>query len=628
MKKKLFALILCICMCFTVFAGCSLMKTTSSLSSDTVIAKIYDKEITYADLQEKYQTYSQYFAYYDEEVVMKIIYEEMYLNAIQEIEAEKVVVLYDEDMTEIFDDLYHTFIHTVNAYEQTFIENAGLTIPSRLEEEEEDPVKFEEYVFEPAEPITFDASKKAQEPNFNEKLTELKNKVFEGIEENYKEFRTKAWNKLVADLMYSYKLDGKTFTADQAVLEYMHTQYDSLYTAKICEKYREYVESRVFGDITYEEQLVSVAMQQAIVDKYKELLNASKQGNTIEDNYTEVIFSTENTDLVLYHYEGKFEYFTVQHLLVKFDDDTVAELKKYEGYDKSKDEMFRQEYITAREEAAYKDGKWIVVTSYRDKDGNVVMTEKLDENNEIVYETDDNGEFILDENGDKIPVMVEAKISLQEIYDKFEEEWATLSEEKRQERADETGNPDYVLTNEELEYLKTNLFVQYVYMYTGDTSALGSDKLINTIGYGISSDADEDGGLMSEFADKARELYKNYKDGNAILGQEIGFAITDYGVHMMMLTGVYNKGEIVPLQKEVNGEMVDKTNEEIINDLKSVKVSTFSTQTLYEYIYDILKQDKLETYYSKHLYTIFDNAQNEGKFEIYKEPTYEDLSGR
>ena len=604
------------------------MKTTSSLSSDTVIAKIYDKEITYADLQEKYQTYSQYFAYYDEEVVMKIIYEEMYLNAIQEIEAEKVVVLYDEDMTEIFDDLYHTFIHTVNAYEQTFIENAGLTIPSRLEEEEEDPVKFEEYVFEPAEPITFDASKKAQEPNFNEKLTELKNKVFEGIEENYKEFRTKAWNKLVADLMYSYKLDGKTFTADQAVLEYMHTQYDSLYTAKICEKYREYVESRVFGDITYEEQLVSVAMQQAIVDKYKELLNASKQGNTIEDNYTEVIFSTENTDLVLYHYEGKFEYFTVQHLLVQFDDDTVAELKKYEGYDKSKDEMFRQEYITAREEAAYKDGKWIVVTSYRDKDGNVVMTEKLDENNEIVYETDDNGEFILDENGDKIPVMVEAKISLQEIYDKFEEEWATLSEEKRQERADETGNPDYVLTNEELEYLKTNLFVQYVYMYTGDTSALGSDKLINTIGYGISSDADEDGGLMSEFADKARELYKNYKDGNAILGQEIGFAITDYGVHMMMLTGVYNKGEIVPLQKEVNGEMVDKTNEEIINDLKSVKVSTFSTQTLYEYIYDILKQDKLETYYSKHLYTIFDNAQNEGKFEIYKEPTYEDLSGR
>ena len=604
------------------------MKTTSSLSSDTVIAKIYDKEITYADLQEKYQTYSQYFAYYDEEVVMKIIYEEMYLNAIQEIEAEKVVVLYDEDMTEIFDDLYHTFIHTVNAYEQTFIENAGLTIPSRLEEEEEDPVKFEDYVFEPAEPITFDASKKAQEPIFNEKLTELKNKVFEGVEENYKEFRTKAWNKLVADLMYSYKLDGKTFTADQAVLEYMHTQYDSLYTAKICEKYREYVESRVFGDITYEEQLVSVAMQQAIVDKYKELLNASKQGNTIEDNYTEVIFSTENTDLVLYHYEGKFEYFTVQHLLVQFDDDTVAELKKYEGYDKSKDEMFRQEYITAREEAAYKDGKWIVVTSYRDKDGNVVMTEKLDENNEIVYETDDNGEFILDENGDKIPVMVEAKISLQEIYDKFEEEWATLSEEKRQERADETGNPDYVLTNEELEYLKTNLFVQYVYMYTGDTSALGSDKLINTIGYGISSDADEDGGLMSEFADKARELYKNYKDGNAILGQEIGFAITDYGVHMMMLTGVYNKGEIVPLQKEVNGEMVDKTNEEIINDLKSVKVSTFSTQTLYEYIYDILKQDKLETYYSKHLYTIFDNAQNEGKFEIYKEPTYEDLSGR
>ncbi len=41
-----------------------------------------------------------------------------------------------------------------------------------------------------------------------------------------------------------------------------------------------------------------------------------------------------------------------------------------------------------------------------DEEGNLVMTEKLDENGEVVYKTDEDGNQLLDENGQPIPVMV------------------------------------------------------------------------------------------------------------------------------------------------------------------------------------------------------------------------------
>ena len=97
MKKKLFALCLCLCMVLSCFCGCSLLTKQPTYTSDTVIATIAGENITYADLLSKYNNYSKYFAYYDEDVVMKIIYEELYLGVVQEIQAKNTVVLEDKD---------------------------------------------------------------------------------------------------------------------------------------------------------------------------------------------------------------------------------------------------------------------------------------------------------------------------------------------------------------------------------------------------------------------------------------------------------------------------------------------------------------------------------------------------
>ena len=433
MKKKIICLILCLCLSFSCLVGCSLVTVSPKYTDETVIAKVYDRNVTYADLEEKYHTYSQYFAYYDEDVVMKIIYDELYLGIIEEIEAEKIIKITADDQTEIWDDILDDVVEIINGYEKTFIENAGKTAPDRLSSTEESSnSKYEAYEFELVTKIDIESEVNGGAIDYNEKLTALKDKVFDGIEDEFMQYRTSAYEKYASDLMLSSMLNGKTVNSDNAVKARLETLYNSHKKSKMLEKYRNYVESCVFESKTHgttlDEQIADVAMQEAIVKKYKELLNASKQKYSLEDNYTEVVFSTSNTDLVLYHYNGTYHYFTVQHILVKFDDETVNELKLYEGYDKTKDAMFRAEYEEARKNATGElvSGEWkyTLETSYRDDEGNTVYVQKRDELNELVYETDENGDYVLDEDNNKIPVYTdeEAKITLQEIYEKFTNE--------------------------------------------------------------------------------------------------------------------------------------------------------------------------------------------------------------
>ena len=634
MKKKIICLILCLCLSFSCLVGCSLVTISPKFSDDTVIARIYGKEITYADLEEKYDMYSQYFAYYDEDVVMKIIYDELYLGVIEEIEAEKIIKITADDQTEILDDIMEDLVKVIDGYEKTFIENAGKDVPERLNTTSETTAtKYEAYDFELVVKKDVAGEVAGGAIDFDAKLTELKNKIFDGVEDEYMVYRSRAYEKYVSSLMKTSKLNGNTVTADAALKAKLEDLYASHKKSKMLEKYKEYVESCVFESkttgTTLDGQVAEVAMRTAIVEKYKELLNASKQKYSLEDNYTEVIFSTSNTDLVLYHNEGTYHYFTVQHILVKFDDETVNELKLYEGYDASKDKMFRDEYKVARHNATGEEilGEWkyTLETSYRDEEGNTVYVQKLDEFDNPVYETDENGDPLQDENGDPIPVYTdeEAKITLQTIYENFLTDRTNALAEKLEERKEETGNNSYVLTEQEKANVSNTLFLKYVYRYTGDSAGLGSSKLIETLGYGITDNEDEDGGLMKEFAETGRELYEDYMAHNSdYLGEKIMFAETDYGVHMMVLTNVFVDDLGNPVGEIVSTE---QTDEEIIEGLKTTLVSTSGSQTLLQFVYEKLKTDETQNYFSNHLYALLDKAKEEGKFSELKTPEYEDL---
>ena len=63
----------------------------------------------------------------------------------------------------------------------------------------------------------------------------------------------------------------------------------------------------------------------------------------------------------------------------------------------------------------------------------------------------------------------------------------------------------------------------------------------------------------------------------------------------------------------------------ILEDESPLYVTLY--KTLLNYVYDCLKEEELSSYYSTHLYEIFEAAKTENKFEVYREPTYNDLSG-
>ena len=61
MKKKLFSIILCLCICFSFLTGCSLSFTDNSYKNDDVVMTVGESEITYEELVNQYNNfYSQY----------------------------------------------------------------------------------------------------------------------------------------------------------------------------------------------------------------------------------------------------------------------------------------------------------------------------------------------------------------------------------------------------------------------------------------------------------------------------------------------------------------------------------------------------------------------------------------
>ncbi|MCR5553184.1 MAG: YgdI/YgdR family lipoprotein [bacterium] len=619
MKKRFFAIIVCICMVLGFLSGCSLFNVAAAINDQTVIATVYGKEITFKDLKGMYDSYSNYFAYYDEDVVMDVIYDELYLGAIQEVKGKEVVVLSQDDVDELVDKVIDEIITKIDGYEKTYINAAKADIPERLNATTSETSNnvYEAYEFEPVTPVTFDSVVAAQAVDYSNVLTKLKDKVFDGVENDYMKYRTNAYNKFVGDLVYDYKMSGETLSQDDAVKKYLETEFEDEKLSKIKDKYKEYVESRVFGDQDYDDQLADEAVLMKLVEKYKELLNTSKQGVNTKEAYTELLYSTSNKDVILYHYydedleSEKIAFFSVMHILVAFDEDTKTELGQYVGSSDSTDLIFRQEYEDARLAKAYDDvhDVWTISSTYRDDEGNTVQIEKRDDYDEIVYKTDENGEFILDENDEKIPEMVNATITLQEILDSFDAERTDILN-------------DTTITSAQKEHKITELFRKYMYRYTdsNEYKNLGGETMADLIGYSVTNEKGENAGLMKEFSDTAKDLYKDYVDannivdGSRILGQTTMVSLTSYGAHMMILSKIHSNGDAVKLTKVVGTETVDKTNAEIVDELKNQVVSTYTNQSLLEFVYEQTKTSELDKYYSNKLYEMLDWAENNNQF--------------
>lgn len=604
-------------MLLSVLTGCSLFASNKDYGKDDVVMTVGTEKITKEELSQLYYSFysqnSSYFYYYDDDQIADIFYRSVISNKItlQQAKAlleEGKLAITDEDYADIWESVFDYFYSQVDTAEKAILKSKGATdedLPERLQtsssSSSETAYKLENYEFEPV--TAPEVGTNGTEPSVSDKIRELTGTYlfqydasndedkhdFKDIDEQEKAVRTQAFDQYVSSLILSAKANNKSTNKNEVIKTEVERVYKSYYESKLQEKYRAYVNAT-----SVEENYFS---DEAIAKKYANLLNASKENNTVEDNYVEIVSSTSNDTLILYHYEGKYTFFSVQHLLVQYSADVLAELKTVEGYNTVRDEDYRDYYEDYRIKLiGYDAGIDAMETSYRDDDGYIVK--------------DDDGN--------------EKKITIATIYSNFQTEKNNRLEEL--EKSVEFAS----LSEEEKELARqrvsTLLFNEYVWKYSDDTGSLTNDKLAGVLGYTISSQKNNHGSLVKDFANYAREMYEEVKNGTKKIGERIGRAVTDYGVHLMMVTSVYDVDEVVSTKKE-NGE--DKSASEIVSELKKTYVSNLSTQTLYEYIYDIIKDSTVGdngTYYSDKLNKLIKEYEEAGKTKINKKYTYEELN--
>lgn len=618
-KLKLLSLVLCTFMLLSVFTGCSLFVANKDYGKDDVVMTVAGEEITKDELSQLYYSFysqnSSYFYYYDEDQIADIFYRSVISNKITLQQAKKLrsegkLAITDEDYEDIWESVFEYFYGQVDSAEKAILKSKGAEdddLPERLQSSSsssETAYKLEKYEWE--EVKAPEVGEEGTEPNIDSKIEELtksfifkyntskdeENPVYENISEEEKGVRTQAYEQYIASLILSAKSNNKTTKESVVVKEEVKRVYKSYFESKLQEKYKNYINA------TSADSENNCYSDEIIAKKYLNLLNASTENNSVEENYVEIISSTSNDTLILYHYNGKYTFFTVQHLLVAYDFDTIKELNKIEGYKTARDETYRVYYEKYREAVIGGNaGILKMETTYRDDDGYIVK--------------DTDGK--------------ELKVTIAEIKTQFETEAKTRLDALNAEITADVDGKYASMTAKQIELerqrVRTLLFNEYAWKYSDDTGSLTNDKLAGILGYTISSQENNHGTLVKDFANFARDMFKRVESETYDIGEEIGFAVTDYGVHIMMVTGTYTPEEVV--------STTGKTAQEIVSELKSTYVSNLTNQTLYEYIYDVVKDNTIGdngTFYSDYLNKMIKDAEDAGSIKYEKKYSYDELN--
>lgn len=609
-------MILGVFMLLSVFTGCSLYSPNKDKGKDDVVLVVGEESITKEELSQLYYSFysqnSSYFYYYEDEQIAEIFYQSVISSKIVLQEAKKLIanntlIMTDDDYEHIWEHVFEYFYSQIDTAEKAILTSKGADeedLPSRLQSSSSSdetaykfqPYEFEEVKFEPA------TGTQATAPTVDSKIPELKahlfkyntstdeeNPVYEDIAETEMKVRNQAYEQYVASLVLSAKANKKDTNRETVIKAEVERVYKSYYESQLQEKYQEYINST---SANQENNCYSNAI---IAKKFKELLNTSIESNSVEDNYIEVVSSTSNDTLILYHYNGKYQFFTVQHILISFEDEVLDVLKQVPGYDTSKDEILRDYYEAYREALIGGDeGIADMETSYRGEDGYTVK--------------DGDGK--------------ELKIKISKIIENFETEAQTKLDELK--ASDEYN----AMTSAQKELAETRvrtlLFNEYAWKYSNDTGSLTNDKLAGILGFTITSEDNNHGSLVKDFANGARKMFEKViadDETHKDIGEAIDTVVTDYGVHLMMVTGVYEFGEIVSLS--------GKTDDQVVEELKTSYVSNLTTQTLYQYVYDIVKDATVGdsgTFYSNHRNKLVKDYQDAGKVDYKVTYSYEELN--
>ena len=668
------------------FTGCSTINTDKNALNQKQVMKIGSRVLTKGDIVNSFYTYyqnnSNYFSYYDEATIEDSFYS---WSIIREIISQKskealynpetnttgVIIYTEEDAKEVKDGAFDYIYNQISAYEKAIYQLAGVDskkYPKWLQSETagEDATSFESYesLKPEVEPkSTTDHTEKLSDDDILGLIPALKERLFQYVVstddegdktwadmEDYESedvidyARNEAYAQYMSYLVSNAKSNGKNKSADELFKEEFLRVYNAYYDSQITTMYQNYWLEEYMVD-TVNGDTVSLS-DKAIVRAYLENYFSDMEKYQIEENYVSVMTSKDGASLVLFNFDGKYYYFTVQHILVKYDDYMTGEIAKLEGYSSSNDydAVVNDIYVAERNKLTdaytmltpvnedtlemFKDalvndnaGEGVGDYYFYDED-----LEKTAANNfgyvllekEVIEGQDDEDDVVkyyysgtsVEFEGDVKEIkMMASEAQIISFYNTNFEHWKTLvntylTDETVRASYDETyASMAYVFeaalnlktagkTADEInEKVASLLWVELQWLYSSDS--LGN-KLSNKMGYVVSSMPDDNGSWVADFAIGAKAIMKDVIDNKAGKTSVIGatnVVTSNYGYHIIKIENVYEAGESLVDMTNFNHQMNVNDEEfvaEMVERLKSTYVCTSSNQTLYDYYYDTL----------------------------------------
>lgn len=713
------------CFCLMVvglfsFTGCDIVRKKESVINSKTAVTVGDKKLTKTDIINSFYTYYQsngnYFSNYDEQtiedsfyswVVIREIVKQKTNEALYDSETNKNGFLFytQEDEDDVWESCFEYIYSQVSSYEEAIYELENVAeddrpIWLRDSEDEEEKSLFEEYKSTKPEIETktaSDAVKKSTDEFKKSKLNDLKKYLFEykvnpndedddtreDINASEAVNRNKAYAKYIEGLANSAKASGKS-TDEKTLLENEIIRiYDAYYESKIQTLFQNYyLENYLTDTVNGDKNALS---DKAIVDAYLKKYYTDMQVYQVEDSYISTMTNTDGASVVFYNYNGRNYFFTVQHILIQFDDYMSEEVEKLDGYPSGSsadyDDAIYKNFIKNRNDLVNdytmlteinKDvveqfGGWLVVKGNYYIYDETFAGDKLNNFGYILLDksTDAEGKDVYKKHGTDETVDAEdvkfmaTKTEILESYSETVSMWKgkiaeylagndakkkEIREAKANENDETYKNSQYIFdvidnmhlygatTSEIEDKISSLLFVELQWVYSSDSL---DNKVSNKIGYVISNYPDENGSWVADFAYGAREIMARIESGESNSTVDAtNVIISNYGYHIIKVENVYESGaslvDMSKLTKSINLEDAEFV-EEMANLLRQTYVSTSSNQTVYDYFYDEIYQELVGTssssgtYFLKLQYEWLNDYETAGKVGIVDKMSYTEL---
>ncbi len=670
------------------FSGCSLVSGSSEKKGEAIVMKIGDTNVTKNDLINAFYTYyqnnSSYFAYYDEATIeesfytwftVKTLVTELSYKALYDSTTNPSGYIYytSEDAETVWEYVEDYFYSQINTYEKALLSAEGVEendYPAWLHDhahDEETATGFSYYT-SPVKDIVYkdrkaDAVKKLTEEQVYSKVAELKAGLFKYVESEDEDgnetladimddglvARNQAYANYIQALVSNAKANGKSTNVDDVLKAEVLRIYNAYYESQVSVIFQNFYVQDYLLDLDGTGDKVSLN-DKVVVAKFLDAYYADRQTYRLQDGYVEKMESSDGASLLLYHYEGRNYYFSVQHILVQFTSYVMEQVQGLEGYGVSNSgEAITNKYVEDRNQIAVEAANAILTKVNKDAEKGTIATfgsyyyfdeakkeskadnygyiklstgvwnsetKKVDQTNTQTY-TNSEGKEITWESDEA--VLMATKEDIAEAFAYNYEVWKAkvnallddptktiddvIGENVEEGRYEELG---YVLevaqnlaisgaSDEEIfNKVASLLFVELQWIYSSDS--LGNE-MSNKIGYIVSSQEDNNMNWVVDFAVGARQL-NAYMQSDAFKGKSADEKaiyteayLTDYGWHIMKIENVYDKdhSSIVDLSKIVaDFDLTAGSDyvEEVTALLKKTYVCNGSNETLYNHYYD------------------------------------------